>query len=339
MDLTVHERVVVTERSQVVAARLVARHFAEQAGLPLEDAHRAGLVATELATNLVKHTTGGGEILVRAAVEPGSIFVELVAIDRAPGMANVARALTDGHSSAGSPGTGLGAVRRLSSVFDVYSMPGQGTIVFSRVAAARPTAAAALPASMRLGAIVVPKAGEQVSGDGWLAQPHADAVLIAIVDGLGHGAGAREAAAAALDIVAARKTAECAATLQRIHDGIRHTRGAAGAVLYLRRGAATFTFAGVGNISAVVATGSAQQHVLSSNGTLGHQATTFREYHYPWAPDATLVAHTDGLSGHWTLDRYPGLTERHPAVIAAVLYRDFNRQRDDVTVLAVQEAR
>ena len=151
--------------------------------------------------------------------------------------------------------------------------------------------------------------------------------------------GAREAAAGALDIVAVRKTTDCAGTLQRMHEGIRHTRGAAGAVLYLRRGAATFTFAGIGNISAVVTTSSAQQHALSNNGTLGHQATTFREYQYPWAPDATLVVHTDGLSSHWTLDRYPGLAPRHPTVIAAVLYRDFSRQRDDVTVLAVQEAR
>jgi hypothetical protein len=43
--------------------------------------------------------------------------------------------------------------------------------------------------------------------------------------------------------------------------------------------------------------------------------------------------HSDGLSSSWTLDKYPGLATFHPALIAAILYRDLSRHRDDSTVL------
>ena len=45
------------------------------------------------------------------------------------------RCLTDGYSTAGTPGTGLGAVRRLANEFDIYSAPGEGTIVMARFGA------------------------------------------------------------------------------------------------------------------------------------------------------------------------------------------------------------
>ena len=48
--------------------------------------------------------------------------------------------------------------------------------------------------------------------------------------------------------------------------------------------------------------------------------------------------HSDGLTTHWTLERLPGLAARHPSLIAGVLYRDFKRGRDDVTVVVARGA-
>jgi anti-sigma regulatory factor (Ser/Thr protein kinase) len=327
-------RIPVTERSQVSAARALVRELAARAGMTADDQHRAGLVATELTTNLVKHTSGG-ELLVRIVNPAGEI--EMVAVDRGPGIADLASALTDGHSSAGSMGTGLGAIRRLSSSFDLYSQPGTGTVTMSRV---RATHGAAGPSSPWLvGAISLPKPGEQFCGDAWTVQAEVDAAVITVADGLGHGAGAREAADAALAIAGVQGShTDGVRMLQQIHAGIRHTRGAACAVIHVRRQAPTFTFAGVGNVTAVVSIAGTQRHVISSNGTLGHSAAAFRSFEYPWASDAVLIVHTDGLGSHWAIDRYPGLLVRHPSIIAAVLYRDFSRQRDDVTVLVAREA-
>ena len=50
-----------------------------------------------------------------------------------------------------------------------------------------------------------------------------------------------------------------------------------------------------------------------------------------------LSCEIDGLVSHWSIDAYPGLRARHPAIVAAVLYRDFNRGRDDVTVVVGRE--
>jgi hypothetical protein len=93
----------------------------------------------------------------------------------------------------------------------------------------------------------------------------------------------------------------------------------------------------VGNVSTVMVDGSSQRHAVSHPGTLGHHARVFREYRYPWGSTALLVMHSDGLTSHWTAGDLAGTSRRHPSVIAALLYRDFSRQRDDVTVVVGKE--
>jgi anti-sigma regulatory factor (Ser/Thr protein kinase) len=336
MEVMCTQQIAVTERSQVSAARAAARELAAASGLDETDAHRAGLVATELATNLVKHAHAGGELLLRvvASASAGG-ELELLAVDRGPGIVDVGRSLADGHSSAGSMGSGLGAIRRLSNTFDLYSAPSAGTVVLSRI---RPPRAPVADGAIHCGVVSVPKPGESVCGDGWVVDIEGETAVVAVADGLGHGAGAREASAAALAIVSRRSGAGLPDTLQQIHAGIRHTRGAACAIARLSRHAPTIAFAGVGNVAGVIADDRGMRHAVSSKGTLGHYAGTFREFQYPWSPTSVLIVHTDGLGTHWTFDRYPGLLRRHPSVIAAVLYRDSSRQRDDVTVLVVREA-
>src|SRR5262249_13074084 len=116
------------------------------------------------------------------------------------------------------------------------------------------------------------------------------------------------------------------------------TRGAAVAVAELDLDAGLLRFAGVGNISATVFAAGVSRSAVSHNGTVGHEARKFQEFTYPFPRGALLVMHSDGLATHWRLDGYAGLAARHPALVAGVLYRDFKRGRDDVTVLAIREA-
>jgi len=329
-----HQRIAVTESSQPSAARFAAREAAENAGFNDQDTYRAGLIATELATNLVKHATGG-ELLVREIPAAGGHEVEMLSIDRGPGIDDISRSMSDGHSTTGTSGTGLGAVRRLADEFDIYSQP-KGTIVLARVRAGR--ARTVTTRELSIGAVSVAMNGEPVCGDGWQILRRAESVLMIIADGLGHGIHASEASVAAIGTVDPRSHGDLPTLLRSMHDGLRHTRGAAAALAEISLRLRLVKFAGIGNISGTIHRPGMIRHTVSLNGTLGHEARTFREYSYPWESDAMFVMHSDGLGTHWSLDDYRGLQQRHPAVIAAVLYRDFSRQRDDVTVVVGREA-
>jgi anti-sigma regulatory factor (Ser/Thr protein kinase) len=334
--VTCHQQVAVGESGDVGAARSAAQQLASSAGFEAADAHRVGIVATEMATNLVKHARSG-ELLMRMVAREPQSEVEVLSLDRAGGIANVAESMTDGHSTAGSAGTGLGAMQRMSELFDIHSVPGRGTAILARFRQRR-AAASGSAAALTVAGVSVPKTGEAVCGDIWDVQYRHDGAFMLLVDGLGHGSFAAAAATAARSIFRSRSFTAPADALAAIHQGIRHTRGAAGAIVDLRVKGRSISVSGVGNIAtAVCGTGHVRQAV-SHNGTLGHQARYFKDYSYPWEAGALLVMHSDGLSSHWSLDPYPGLRLRHPALIAAVLYRDFSRHRDDVTVVVGREA-
>ena len=330
-----HRRIAVVESSQPSAGRFAARDAAESAGLNEEDGYRAGLIATELATNLVKHATGG-ELLVREIPGIPKGEVEILAIDRGPGISDISRAMADGHSTAGSAGTGLGAVRRLADDFDIFSEQTRGTVVLARVRAGRTRHLT--PRHLSVGAVSVAMKGEPVCGDGWQILQRQESALVIVADGLGHGVYASEASTAAIGTVDPKERGDLTERLRTMHDGLRHTRGAAAAIAEILRSPRLVKFAGIGNISGTIHRPGVTRHTVSLNGTLGHEARAFREYSYPWESDAMFVMHSDGLGTHWSLDDYRGLQQRHPAIVAAVLYRDFSRQRDDVTVVVGREA-
>jgi hypothetical protein len=82
-----------------------------------------------------------------------------------------------------------------------------------------------------------------------------------------------------------------------------------------------------------------QRSMVSHNGILGHQVRKIQEFQYPFPRNALLLAHSDGLATHWDLASYAGLEARHPALVAAALYRDHERGRDDVSVVAARATR
>jgi anti-sigma regulatory factor (Ser/Thr protein kinase) len=323
----------VGDSSGVGEARRSAGALAERLGFGETVAGRLALVVTEAAGNLVKHA-GGGEIVWRQVGTASAPGIEVIALDKGPGIADVARSLQDGYSTSGTPGTGLGAIRRLSDEFDVYSAPGRGTAVLSRVYSEPPAAASG---GVRVGAVCLPKRGEEVSGDGWGVHGRAQTSLVLIVDGLGHGPDAHRAAQRALAVLSEER-AGAAETAQACHEALRSTRGAALAVAEIDRAGQRVRFAGVGNVTGAIFAAARRQNMVSINGTAGQGTVRVRAFDYVWDPCATLVMASDGLGTRWSLDDYPGLGARDSALIAAVLYRDHTRGRDDVTVVVLRES-
>src|SRR5262249_55627825 len=152
-------------------------------------AGNVALAVTETATNLVKHA-GGGALLLRALQRDGIGGLELLALDRGPGM-NVATSLRDGHSTSGSMGTGLGALSRLSSSMQLYSQPGRGTALWMEFWARPPTGRGV--SGLQVAGVCLPKSGEVVCGDDWGVECKAGFCNVLVADGLGHGSDAARA--------------------------------------------------------------------------------------------------------------------------------------------------
>jgi anti-sigma regulatory factor (Ser/Thr protein kinase) len=317
-------RHLIEEESQVGEARRDAQRLAMAYGLDATQTGRVAIAATELATNLYRHGRGG-QLLLQPVKAGEREIIELIAIDKGRGMTDVDRCLGDGYSTGGTAGTGLGAVRRLSVEFDIHSVPGEGTVVMSRVGAA---------AGSRFGAISIPVQGETECGDGWaLAQDHYGATLM-VIDGLGHGSFAAAAAECAQRTFADTPADTPRGLLERAHRALGSTRGAAAAVA--RVGATgNLSYAGVGNIGACLVSAEKSQGLISHNGTLGLTMPRLQQFEYSRPAESFLVMHSDGISARWDLHKNAPLRQRHPAIIAAVLYRDHARSRDDATVVVL----
>jgi anti-sigma regulatory factor (Ser/Thr protein kinase) len=325
-------RVSIADLSSAGEARRAAVACANSIGMDETDSGKVSIAVTELATNIVKHASTG-KILCEPVRYRGISGMRILAIDKGPGIQNIATALTDGYSTAGSMGTGLGAIRRLSTRFDLYSAPGRGSCIFAEF---WPQGRLPDRDSFLIGVVSLAVRGESVCGDGWAVRPSSERSFFMLVDGLGHGILASEAAREAERVLSDSDSTSSAAILRDCHDALKKTRGAAAAVAAISKEQGTLAFSGVGNISATVLEGSTRRGLASLNGILGHQIPRFQEYAVPWSQESILIMHSDGLGGRWDLNQYPGLSRKHPGVIAAMLYRDFERERDDVTVLVAK---
>jgi anti-sigma regulatory factor (Ser/Thr protein kinase) len=318
----------------VSQARRGAAETAADLGFSEEDAGRAALVATEMCTNMLKHA-GRGELLVSRSHD--GVALELLALDQGPGM-DLARCLKDGYSTAGSPGTGLGAIERLAQEFDVYSQPtGGGAAVFARLwSRARPRP----DNELDVGAVLVPKPGERACGDAWRLREHGGRALVMGVDGLGHGLLAAEAAQTACRIFTdAPPERSLTSIMSDAHLALRSGRGAAVSLVDVDWNAGEARVVGVGNIGVAFVSAKGVKRIPSDNGIVGHAAPRFRELSYRFERNSALIVHSDGLTSSWQLDRYPGLLMHPASVIAGILYRDFKRGRDDALVLAIRNTR
>jgi len=334
MEVTEHSLLEIRDASAAGHARREAADLAQTLGFSDTEIGRLGIIVTEAATNLVKHA-GGGELLLRTLGGNGTRGgVGVLALDRGPGFRDASEAMRDGFSSSGSPGTGLGAIRRLSTLFDLYSAPGSGTAL---MAALWPGTPPSSTPGMLASGINVPFPGESVSGDAWAVSRGPERTVVFVSDGLGHGASAAAASEAGVAIFRQRSAHSPAEILRDVHDGLRATRGAAVAIAEIDSHDGVVRFAGIGNIGGTILSTGKTSSLVSHHGTAGHDVRHIQEFQYPWPAQAMLVMHSDGLISHWTLDRYPGLAVRHPMLIAGILYRDFRRGRDDASVVVLRD--
>jgi anti-sigma regulatory factor (Ser/Thr protein kinase) len=318
--------------SDAAAARRAGQKLADALGFDETRAGQLAIIVTEAATNILKHA-GEGRIFIGPAQSAAGPGIDVIAVDGGPGIADLATSLRDGVSTTGTAGTGLGALRRLSDEFDVYSARGRGAAFFMRLWRTLPGPA---PCEVEVGALTLPLAGEDECGDGWAVLCDDGGASFIGVDGLGHGPDAARAAHEAIGALSRRGGANPAPLIEAAHQSLRITRGAALAAARIDCASDELRFAGIGNISACVIEDGGRRALVSHNGIVGHNMRKVQEFVAPCAPGALCILHSDGVQTQWDLGEYPGLHARHPALVAAVLMRDFIRRRDDAMVLVVR---
>lgn len=320
-----------SDASLVGEARRMATTLGRATGLEEARLGEVSVLVNEIGQNIVRHAAGRGEIVMRALDEEGCIGLELIGVDSGPGIANVTEARRDGFSTQGTPGTGLGAIERQAAEFDIYSTAGGGVIVLARVwnGRRRPV----LTAPVQFGGICLPKPGETACGDAWRVVSSKERSLLLMVDGLGHGLAAAEAGRTAVEVFSEHSRLAPVRLAETLHAGLRTTRGAAVALTEVRHSDGELQFVGIGNIAGSVHASGGSRSFVSHNGTAGVEARRIQSLNYSWPAGALLVEHSDGIATSWDLSRYPGIRGRDASIVAAALYRDHRRVRDDATVI------
>jgi hypothetical protein len=242
--------------------------------------------------------------------------------------------MEDGFSSAGTAGQGLGAIARQSTSFEIYTRHGGGTAIIATIGTAewetRP---------FEVGIVCRPVKGEIECGDGWALSQFPNRSTFMLADGLGHGTSAYAAASQAMKVFGKAAENGPIEVLQVAHAALRPTRGAAVAVADVNHETGVVRYAGVGNVAGAILSNGTSRSLVSHNGIVGAEMRKVQEFNYPWNPESMLVMNSDGIGTQWHLDKHPGLMNKSAQMIASVLYRDFQRTRDDSTVLVARQTK
>lgn len=328
MEVAYTEQVPITDASSVGEARRRGLLLADRLGFDAVRSGEFGLLITEVSRNILLHGGGGQTIMLGARNGQGAVG-RILALDSGPGIADMAKAMSDGFSTGGTMGGGMGAMRRIATSIEVFSGK-SGTIVLLELGSA------SKQGGLTVAGMAIPYPGERLCGDAWTYHQTSERTVVLLVDGLGHGLAAAEAAEEAVAVFSKRVDRPPGEILSYVHEGLKKTRGAVGAVAEIRPHEKTLTYAGVGNISASVVNHQSSRSLVSHSGTLGLASPKIQEFKADWRPDDIMIMHSDGLQTRWDVTAYSGLMARHPAVIGAALFRDFRRQRDDASVVVIK---
>ena len=322
------------DRSYFSLTRREIHRMAKQCGIPEARLNEIDIIVSELTSNLEKHTIGGGEILAGIFDEDDNCYLEIICIDNGPGFRNIEKMMADGYSSSGTLGQGLGSIKRLSDVFDVYSLAGWGTLVLSRVYKEVPVIVSPARGAVIFKPLVVAKPREKVSGDGSFIQRLENGFKVLVADGLGHGPDANHAVNEAVKAFRECTETTAANTIRHLHQAIKTTRGVVANVIFYQAHTRTWCAAGVGNIDTKWIGGLNVKPQMCYNGIVGHNLpNTINDVCLPQQEYQQFIACSDGIRSRWEPTKLPMITRHDPIILAAAIYKEYARRTDDMSVV------
>ena len=326
------EAISIRDDASISIAREHVREIAGELGLQQEVTETIAIAATELVRNQLVHARGG-RFAVRSVERRGVRGLELVAADRGPGLADPTRALDGTMSTSGGLGSGVASVRRLMDELDFDIRLAEGTCIWAR------KFAGPVPYRSEVAILGRPCEGERECGDDAAFVRRDDVLTIGVVDGLGHGILARDAAAPAVALLRNRAELDPVEILHAVDGALQRTRGAVMAVARIDLQLRQIEHAAIGDVRTCTYRPHASQRFTSVAGVLGTAYQRDRKYRVerePLQDHEVIVMSSDGLTTRVDISEELQLLRRHPIVIAAHLLEHFGRSNDDALVLVTR---
>jgi len=289
------------------------------------------IVVAEMVSNLVKHA-GGGQLLVKLVNEYGMQGIEIISIDNGPGMADVSRMVADGVSTKNTLGQGLGAMRRLANVFQVYSQKDWGTIILARIFEEEQSSYQK-PQKIEIRSVLTPKLGEIECGDGFHSIVTNHHVKLFLGDGLGHGREAAKVVRHAIEAFEKCDEIEPQEIIRYINQEVKKTRGLVGTVAIFDLSEKKWKICGVGNISTKINSPTSSKGYMAYNGIIGlNLPKTLNALELEYERGQYLVMVSDGIKSRWDTVKYPAINRYDLSILSATLLKDYARNTDDMSV-------
>lgn len=322
----------IEDKSYVGFIKRSIHHVAVQ---ELFSASRVGIIdiaVSELTSNLIKHAAKG-ELLYRFSKENDRNVFEIICLDNGPGIKDITHSMKDGVTTTKTLGQGLGALKRLSDVFYIYSIVKWGTICYSKIFS-RPRTSPEDLSPIKFRALNVAKPGQEVSGDGFEVVVNSNHTNIFMGDGLGHGPEAFAATQAAIANFKMCRDNDPAKILKYVHDPVKKTRGLVATAVTADHHLKKWRICGVGNIATRLYEGVTTKNYISYNGIVGLKIpASLKNHETDMGKHQCLVMSTDGISTRWTLSQFPSILRYDPLMLALAIYKECAHKSDDRSIL------
>ena len=356
-----NERFLITQNLDLKIA--ITRTLSWQPLLGANDVDKS-LIATmvsELASNIIKYAKSGYIELCSYEL-PGKVEIEILAIDKGPGIANLQQAMQEHFSSGGTLGLGLPGIKRIADEFEIQPNFGQGLRILARKyikvdaskqilslttvscssklekqAAFRVAALIKAPShnNFEIGMRIRAYPGQNVCGDQVLSLPLVDGHLLAIVDATGHGPDAHKMAVMLITAIRKIASGDLSDMMKTLYELSRGSIGAAVGLAIFDPNKRTVRYAGIGNTSLIVYNDKKWRGV-SRDGMVGQRLPTFTEQLTTFNPGDMAIMFTDGLSESLTNEEAMKLRLQNAHVIASRLVDVLGKVHDDASCIALK---
>lgn len=337
MTLPVQSKfMVISTPAEVIAIRRIAREMASEMGFDESTREEIGLVVSELASNITKYAPRGIITLSQICdLHRKGLVIE--AEDEGEGFVNIHVSMQDGVSTAGTLGVGLGAVNRLMDEFDILQREDRtGTrIICKRFLHNNTNYGKHCP--FNFGVVSRQKPSETMNGDTFIIKHIRNATLVGVIDGVGHGILAAQAANAARQYIEQHADSSLFELFKGVDRACASTRGVVMALAVFDWSKNSFHFASVGNIEASIFHGHHEKpKFIVRRGIVGKHAPQPVITENKWHAGNILALHSDGISSHWSWHDFSTYTSHPAQVIAEHIYNANQKNHDDATIVIVK---